>query len=54
MSRYWPRFDGSGVRIGGIKFWGIEGVSWNYGWNDFKWRDEEGPIWRTVTIGFVE
>ena len=33
-----------GVRIGGKKFWRVEGVSWNYGWNDFKRRDEEGPI----------
>ena len=33
-----------GVRIGGKKFWGIEGVSWNYGWNDFKLRDDEGPF----------
>lgn len=33
-----------GVRIGGKKFWGVKGVSWNYGWNDFKWRDEDGPI----------
>ena len=32
------------MRIGGKKFWGVPGVSWNYGWNDFKWRDEEGPI----------
>jgi hypothetical protein len=33
-----------GVRIGGKKFRKAPGVSWNYGWNDFKWRDEGGPI----------
>ena len=33
-----------GVRVGGKKFWGIDGVSWNYGWKDFKLRGEEGPF----------
>ncbi len=33
-----------GVRIGGKKFWNAPGVSWNYGWNDFTWRNEEGPF----------
>ncbi len=33
-----------GVRIGGARFWRRKGVSWNYGWNGFKWRDEEGPV----------
>lgn len=33
-----------GVRIGGKKFWGVNRVSWNYGWDKFKWREEDGPI----------
>jgi hypothetical protein len=33
-----------GVRIGGKKFWRAPRVAWNYGWNDFEWRDEDGPI----------
>ena len=36
-----------GVRLGGKKFWGVEGVSWNYGWNNFEWRAEEGPFKET-------
>jgi len=33
-----------GVRIDGKKFWRAPRVAWNYGWKDFEWRDEEGPI----------
>ncbi len=33
-----------GVRIGGKKFWRVPRIAWNYGWKDFEWRDEDGPI----------
>lgn len=33
-----------GVRIGGLKFWRVERVSWNFGWKNFQSRGEVGAF----------